>query len=539
MPHAPEYLHLVYPNVAFRAWLYGRSSRDPKKKGRSVAAQLGDGRDLCDRFEWHIDDEFKDTGISASRHARRARDEFEELLDTIENTPTPPDVIRIVVAFEASRYYRDLEAYVRLRNACFHAGVLLCYNGQVYDLSRPEDRKATAMDAIAAEGEADGIQVRNLRTARQTAAKGAPWGKCPFGYARRYDPDSGDLIGQFEQPTNGPIVLRSLQHIDAGRSLHTLVQWLRNEPDAVRPDGAKWTDHLVKYMLLNRAYLGERVHHGKWGKATWAPLKGLETSEGRALFRRVTKILTDPARGGQIESRVEHLLSRDALCGECGDEHKLKATHMGASHQRRHIYRCVDKGDTSIREDVLDAYVQYGVIQWLSKKEEARAALIPDQAEVAEEMQRAQDLLAVFEEELEEARRLNSTRNENGRPLLSLESLSKKELELLPQIDELQDKLRSATGVPLLIQQLLAAADPGAMWFGTDTSPGLPLDQKREALRHIVTVRLFKASKRGIREIEPGRITLSFVGTPDFRGQLPHAPGSARVRGRVPGQGRG
>jgi site-specific DNA recombinase len=70
MPHAPEYLHLVYPNVAFRAWLYGRSSRDPKKKGRSVAAQLGDGRDLCDRFEWHIDDEFKDTGISRTRPPR-------------------------------------------------------------------------------------------------------------------------------------------------------------------------------------------------------------------------------------------------------------------------------------------------------------------------------------------------------------------------------------------------------------------------------------------------------------------------------------
>lgn len=539
MPYAPEYLHLVIPDVTFHAWLYGRNSRDPKKKGRSVTAQLHDGRDLCERLDWYIEDEFKDTGISASRHAHRSRDDFEALLDAIENTPTPDGVVRICVAFEASRYYRDLEAYVRIRNACFNAGVLLCYNGQVYDLSKREDRKATAQDAIDAEDEAEGIRNRNLRTARQTAAKGAPWGKCQFGYMRKYDPDTGDMVGQFEEPTNGPVVVKALQHIDSGRSLHSLVRWLREEPAAVRPDGATWNDNLAKYMLLNRAYLGERVHHGSYIKASWEPLKGLETPEGRALFRRVTKTLTATSRGSQfdtaqrlrVESRVVHLLSRDALCGECGDDHPLKASQMGARHERRRIYRCADKGDTSIREDVLDAHTEEGLMQWLGRKDVARAALIPDQAEVAQEVQRSQEMLDLFEEELAEARRLNRTRNEQGRPLLSLTALSATEQDLLPKIEDLQAKVQSATGVPLLLQQLLGAADPEALWYGSEESAGLTMEQKREAIRHIVTVRLFKARSRGVRTIEPGRITLSFIGTPGFRGVRLHAPGS--VPGRL------
>lgn len=522
MPLAPEYLHMVHPGVTFHALLYGRNSRDPKKKGRPVEAQLTDGRDLCARFEWHITEEFKDVGLSASRHARRERDDFEALLDAIENGPTIPGVIRIVVAYEASRYYRDLEAYVRLRSVCYHAGVLLCYNNTVYDLSKREDRKTTAQDAIAAEDEVEGIRDRNVRTARQTAEKGGVWGKCPFGYLRRYDPDTGDLIGQVEHPEHGPVVLKCFQHIDAGGSMHALVKWLSTEPHAVRPDGAKWNDSLLRYLLLNRAYLGERLHHGKARKATWTPIKGLDTPEGRALFRRVTKTLTDPARQQFADSRARHWLTHIPHCGECGDGHRLKYDLVGGPHHRE-TYHCKTKKDVAIKKDLLEAYVEEAVLAWLSRKEQARAALIPDQGKVAAEVTEAQELLDVYQEELAEARRLNSTRNAQGRPLLSLASLSAKELELLPKIEELEERLQRATGVPLLVQQLLNAADPEAMWNGT---PGLSLEQRREAVRQLVTVRVFASKTVGGRSVAK-RVRLSFVGTPGFRAQPRRALGAA------------
>ncbi len=538
MPIAPEYLHLVHPGVVFHALLYGRNSRDPKKKGRSVEAQLLDGRGLCDRFEWEIVEEFKDPGLSASRHARRDRDDFEALLDAIDNGPTIPGVIRICVAYEASRYYRDLEAYVRLRNACFNAGVLLCYNGTIYDLSKREDRRATAQDAIAAEDEAEGIWDRNVRTARQTAEKGGVWGKIPFGYTRKYDPDTGELVGQFEHPTHGPIVLKSLKHIDGGNSLNSLVKWLRNSPDAKRLDGGKWTDQMVRYMLLNRVYLGERAHHGKPVKATWAPINGLDTAEGRAMFRRVTKKLTEPGRAEHRDSRAAHLLTMLPLCGECGDNYALKADKIGTSAQKgRRVYRCQNKAHVSISEAFLDAFIEEAVLAWLRRKEQARAALIPDQAKAAEEVQQAQGLLDIYEEELVEARRLNRTRNEQGRPLLSLTVLSQKELELLPLIEELQERLQKATGVPLLVQQLLNTADPEDVWNGTTERQGLSLEQKREALRLIVTVRVHKASRVGGTKFDPSRVRLSFVGSPGFRARPLRVRGTAPAQAPVPESG--
>lgn len=533
MPIAPEYLHMVFPDVEFVAWLYGRNSVDPKKKGRSVADQLAEGRRTCGTFSWRVEEEFKDQGISASRHARRERDDFEALLDTIETADTPPGMMRILVAYEASRYYRDLEAYVRLRNACYHAGVLLCYNGQIYDLSRREDRKATAMDAIAAEDEAEGIRDRNLRTTRLMAEAGRPHGRIPYGFMRRYDPSTGDLIGQYEHPVGGGYVLKAMEHIDAGKSLTSLIRWLRSEPDAARPDGAVWDRDNVIHMLLNRAYLGERVHRGSARKATWEPIKGLDTPEGRAMFRRVGKTLRDPGRRTNRDTRAAHLLSNIALCGECGDHATLKSSKRYADGKKQ--YTCAEKLDTVVAERLLDAFVEQGIIDWLRRKEVARAALIPDQRKAEQDTAKAHKMLAVYTEELEEARELNRQRTPDGRPLLSLLSLSQKELELLPRIEELQARLESATGLPAVVHQLLAAEDPLTVWNAKE------LEQKRALVRLLVTVRLFKARTRGVRRIEPGRVTLSFRGSPGFRARPLRVPVSvpAPPDGAPAGEGTG
>lgn len=547
MPYAPEYLHLVIPNVAFQAWLYGRNSDDATKTGDSVEDQLTTGRTLCRTFNWHLLREFKDPDISASRHAKRVRGDFEDLINTIANDPAPPGVRRIVVAYNAARYYRDLEAYVRLRNACLKANVLLCYNGQVYDLSRRDDRKATAQHAIDAEDEAEGLRDQNLRTATLYAEEGHPHGKLIYGYLRNYAIVGGRkrCVEQYEDPDKGHYVFKALQRADCGHSIGSIVRWLASVPEAARPDGAAWGNRNVRSMLLNRAYLGERLHNGTYRKGSWHPIKGLETPDGRALFLRVTAKLTDPGRLSHRGTDPVHLLSFNGLCGECGDHAPLTTYPHGSGSYT--VLGCKSRRDTGIREDVADAFVEEAVIGWFSRKNTARAALLPDAGDTAAKAQEAQRLINGYEEQLREARQLATTFDpKTGRPKLSAVALASMEQSIAPLLEAEQRKLEAPRGVSPLLMRLLTADDPDVVWNGRPATrsdpgvPGLSLEQKREVIRSVVTIRLHKASRLGIRTLEPGRITLSFVGSPGFRAGRLRVPESARGgRSRLGAAGRG
>ncbi|MFJ4624303.1 recombinase family protein [Streptomyces sp. NPDC088812] len=538
MPYAPEYLHLVIPDVRFEAWLYGRNSDDPLKMGGSVEDQLITGRSLCKSHDWRIAGEFKDTDISASRHSKKARGDFEDLLATIVNEPAPAGVRRIVIAYNAARYYRDLEAYVRLRNACLKANVLLCYNGQVYDLSRRDDRKTTAMHAVDAEDEAEGLRDQNLRTAMQQAEEGLPHGKLIYGYLREYAVVGGRkrCIKQYEDPVRGQYIYRALGRADADHSIGSIVRWLASVPEAARPDGAPWSNRNVRSMLLNRAYLGERLHHGDYHKGTWDPIKGLETPDGRAMFLRVTDKLTAPGRVTHRGTDPAHLLSFNGLCGECGD-HAVLATYPHGSGAYT-VLGCKDARNVAIREDVADAFVEEAVISWFKRKDAARAALVPDDGEATKKAEEAQRLINGYEEQLREARQLAATfDSETGRPQLSVAALAAMEQALMPRLEAERKKLEGPRGVSPLLLRLLTAEDPDVVWNGRPATrtqpevPGLSLEQKREVIRSVVTVRLHKASRLGMRTLEPGRITLSFVGEPGFRNRPLRVPGASRAAG--------
>lgn len=506
MPIAPEYLHMVHPDVTFNALLYGRASRDPKKKGRSVADQIDSGRDLCDTHGWPVAEVFdQDIDRSASRHARRKRKDFEALLEAIAAGKG-----RIVVAWEASRYYRDIEAYIRLRNACMAAKVFLCYNGQVYDLSKREDRKATAQDAIAAEDEAEGIRDRVLRTTRSQAKKGKPHGRILWGYARRYDPDTGDMLEQHPHPERAPIVLDIFERVAAGETEYSILQDLRKKGE--RLPGRQWDYYHLTNILRNIGYKGRRLHQGQdFGEATWPALVPEE------LFDAVQEILGNESRTTVRDWTVKHLLSGIARCGQCPDH-----PHLRVGKTRGYLtYGCSAKFDTQMHEDKLDAYVEEAVIAWLGSKAAAAAFQSDEQEKRAE---RARGRQKALERQLEEAREKATTFKEDGvTPLLSVSSLAAMEERLTPQIEAAKEEA-SQTSAPPLVRRLVGHPDVDRIW-----NKELTIEQRRTVLRAVVNIHLNKARVRGVRSIEPGRITLTFVGQPGFRDQPRYARGSAPV----------
>ncbi|MFF8980218.1 recombinase family protein [Streptomyces cellulosae] len=502
MPIDPQYLHLVRPELApFDAFLYGRNSHDPKRRTRSVGDQLSDGRALCEQYGWPVKREFKDPGISASRHARKRRGDFEEMLQGILDGEC-----RIVVAWEASRYYRDLEVYVRLRRACLEAGVLLCYNGQLYDLSRREDRKATAMDAVSAEDESEGIRERNLRTTRKVAAEGRPHGPAPLGYRHVYDKDTGELLRREPDPDTVELARDLFQWAEEGMPLAAIARTLNGRNITTRL-GNPWSSRTVHIMLRNRAYIGERVHRGTVRDGTWPGIIDPER------FANVQAMLDGRARGKGHDTSVKWLLSGIPYCSV----HEPTPLKSEPTTRGRRIYRCLEQ-DLSIGSDMLEAYVEEAVLAWLSS-DQAAAAFRPKASDGR--AGRARVRLQTLQAQLEEARTQARTLRPDGQGmLLSIESLAAIEAGLLPQIEAARAEAEEVH-VPRMVRNLLGRPLPDVERIWNEQ---LTLHQKRTVLRLIVTIRLFRARAQGVRRIEPGRVTLSFIGEPGFR------PAAARPR---------
>jgi DNA invertase Pin-like site-specific DNA recombinase len=503
MPIAPEFLRLAYPGEEFPAILYGRASRDPKRKGRSVKSQLDEGETLCLDNDLPVVRIFKDIDRSASAYARRKRDEFEEMVAAIE-----AGECRILVAFEASRYYRDLEAYVRLRRVCQENGVLLCYNGEVYDLSKSSDRKATARDAVDAEGEAESIRERNLRTTRLNAKRGGAHGMVLDGYKRKYDPDTGELVGQEPHPMRASLWIGIFRDVASLKSLRSIRMDLRARGKKTHK-GKEFEEYHLREALRNRGYIGRRMHNGRdMGQAIWPPLSDDETTaeEFVELFHQVQEVLDMPGRNVGPGPELAHLQSHIALCGEHVDEPPVRWYKNAGIPS----YGCSTQFDTSISEARMDAYVEEGVITWLSSEEAVEAFR---QGRDDDKTRKALTRLKTLEGQLADARRMARTLRRDGRGMqLSVESLADLEADLTPQIEKARAEATPTRAVPL-VRELLGRPRPDVdkAWNK------LSLAKRRTVLRQVVTIRLYKASKRGVRAIEPGRIRMSFYGEPGFK----------------------
>jgi hypothetical protein len=192
---------------------------------------------------------------------------------------------------------------------------------------------------------------------------------------------------------------------------------------------------------------------------------------------------------------------------------------------------CEPKGDVSMKESVVNAYVEEAVIEWFSNKAAARAALVPNEENIEEKLASIQRLVDGYKEQLAEAHELAETLNpDTGRPRLTIASLASLEEQIQPKLDAEREKLHRMTGVSPVLLRMLESKDPQVEWNGVPATgnepavPGLPLELKREIIRNVVTVRLYRATKVGNNKPDLSRIRLSFVGEPGFRERSPRVP---------------
>lgn len=459
-----------------RAAIYTRVSTDPRGAGRSVDEQERECRAVCEREGWTVEVVLCDNDRSASRYATKSRPAFAKLEAAV--TSGRCDVL---VTWEASRFQRDLEVYVKLREMCRDHGVQWCYSGRTYDLSRSDDRMMTGLDALLAERESDVTRERVLRAVRANAITGRPHGRLLYGYRRVYDDQTGALLAQVPDDTKAAVVKEAAKRVRAGDSLGSIATDFDARGIAA-PMGGKWDTTVLRRMLLNPGYTGHRVHRGQVvGAAAWPPLLD-EATQGAC-----KAILTDPKRNTVRDRSTKHLLSGIATCGTCGGA-VVRMTNRGYF-----AYSCGENFCSTRKQEHVDNLVTAVIVERLSRPDAIDLLHAPDDV----------DTRAALDEAAEKRARLNEFYDAAAAGELTAAALARIEARLLPEIEAAERRARPADVVPSGLASVVGAKDAQKAW------DRLTVPQRREVVRTLMTV-VIKPVGRGRRTFDPESVDISW-----------------------------
>jgi site-specific DNA recombinase len=466
-----------------RAGLYTRVSADKSGVGRSPAEQEAQGRQDCEREGWQVDEVYCDNDRGASRYSKGKRPDLARL-----KADVAAGKLDVLVAWEASRFQRDLAAYSELADLCRRHDVRWSYNGRLFDLDDADDEFQTGFDALLAQREAAVTRKRVKRALAANASAGRVHGKVQFGYRRIYDPHSKALVGQEVDPVTGPVVTEVFRRVAEGESLRSLAAEL-NERGVPTPTGVDWSGALVGHLLKRESYLGRRTHHGTvTAEGAWPAL--VDESTWHAVH--AARAALTPSVVGNATAR--HLLSGIVHCGVCGS--RVAYDPRSGRPGQNPLYACYAKKCVSRTASVAEDVVERLVIARLSRPDDALTTgdLADTSQEVATAIEEARVLrerLAALEEDVVAGR-------------LSGEAFGRMEAKIAEGIAAADDRARAAVAVDLPdVVRALTGEDVAARWAE------LPLEDRRTVVRTLLVDPVF-VRKRGNADVPPDGLGLAF-----------------------------
>ncbi|MEV7362760.1 recombinase family protein [Streptomyces sp. NPDC091299] len=385
---------------------YLRVSKGRGSVARSITDQHRDNVNAeQEHGPWQWGEAYADTG-SASKFARKTRDDFDRLMADLESKDFG-EPGTVLVLWEISRLARETGKGVALVDAAETGGYLIhvtsldrTFNPQNYG-----DRHSLISGINDAEKEARLLSVRTLRGVNSALAEGRPHGKRPFGYAREYGIVDGRrrAIAQYPDPEEAPLVQELFRRVlgspeKAPESVRSVAMDWERRGIVTRQNGALFEPSNLRQMLTRKVYIGIRTHSGSERPGNWEPLIDQET------FDAVQRLLANPERKSFTTASVRHVLTGILRCDLCEGRMSVKA---GGNRQIRPVYVCYRYGHLRIDKADLEAFLigdaeHPGVIlAYLSRPDVAASLSAPGDSEelsaVRSELTRAQSSLEAFE----------------------------------------------------------------------------------------------------------------------------------------------
>jgi site-specific DNA recombinase len=332
-----------------RAAIYCRRSQ---AGGRSVERQEQDGRRIAATKGWEVTAVFKEW-VSASEFSKRARTEWEKLLQGIE-----AGEFDAVIFYMEDRSSRHILAAAEFVQACRSVGLTrVLLPSYEYDLSDPEDVARFFGEVLAAQREVAKMSKR-MRRVRQEEREGGqanPGGRRAFGHHgwRKVRDEHGNwrtvpIVSEATAAAERELIAEAARRILAGDSLRGVVgDW--NRQGILTTTGRTWGTRTLRQVLLAPRLAGLRSQ-GRGEVVTGAdgqPVR-LVGDDGRPVgpilpreqWEALRAVLTDPARMVSAVGRApSYLLTGLAFCGVCG------ARLRGIRRRGQVSYGCPDAAD--------------------------------------------------------------------------------------------------------------------------------------------------------------------------------------------------
>lgn len=504
--------------VMTAADIYGRKS--PAERGaKSVEDQLAEAEEAIEEHGWTLGRVFTDDQRSASRFARKVREDFAELLAHIGS-----GACELLILWESSRGSRKLAEWAGFLDLIRERGVLIYVvsHGRTYDCRISRDWKILATDGVDAHAESNLISDRSLRGKRRGAAAGRPAGKLQYGFRRLYN-ETGEFVEQVEHPGQAAVVREAASRVLAGEACNAIAedfnargipspratQWMiraqrdrAQSEDAATPDDRRaellaeaeeweaqaarlrWDLTQIKRLCVMPSYAGLRQHQGQVvGKAGWNGIHDEDT------YTQLLARLNDPKRRLQRNTSLTHVLSGLIQCAICGSK-------MLVLKNRGYLtYVCRGGAHVAIRTTTIEAFVEELVLTRLEQDDAADLFTNPGNATDAAA---AAGALA---EELEA--RLAPFYTQAAAGKLSATGLAAIEADLLPRIECAKKRASQAKVAPVPEPIRKLARQPRRCW------PELNIYQRREAIGLLIADLKVSPTGRGKRTLDPRRLGAS------------------------------
>jgi DNA invertase Pin-like site-specific DNA recombinase len=375
---------------------YLRVSRDSSGRECSPDEQHADHERDAIAQGWDLHpNPYRDIG-SASRYARKARDDFDRMILDLKEDRFAAGGLAL---WEGSRGSRRVSEWALLIDLLEERGKLVWIHthGRMYDPSNGRDRRTLLEDAVDSEYESSKSSERQRRSHAARATQGRPVSRVSFGYRRVYE--EGRLLGRAPDPERSPLVEELFRRFASGEALRRIeMDWKGR--GVVNGAGNPFTSPHLRDMLRNRAYIAERVHvpgkETRWWRARedaqiypaqWEPIVD------RATFFRVQARLDGAATGKVRPGAARHLLSMIAVCDTCEAPMTANKSHG------KPVYRCHVRQCAVVSQLALDLLGERRILHYLSTPGTYRGL---SQEVTDSELEKVESQLAEAQAELDE-----------------------------------------------------------------------------------------------------------------------------------------